>query len=184
MSSARVPEGRPASTRGALGRVSVQRPMEGDVLHPHEEADEEENETSAGLALRKGLAGFISRISSRISSISGGDRSTEASMHDLSGNGQHRLSWDRGVVLRFLLVDVMNDAPRSFTSASCQEARVSMTAVRATRGLSKRLISSGQRNAHSPEIPSAARVMTPSSGGQRASMLTDRQPAKACHCRC
>lgn len=50
----------------------MQRQPDADVLHPHEEADEEENESSAGVALRNRLVGFINRISSRMSMMSGG----------------------------------------------------------------------------------------------------------------
>ena len=68
-----------------MHRVSVQRPLEGDVLHPHEEADEEENETSAGQNLRRSLVGFINRISSRMSIMSGGQQSSDGGPHDTIG---------------------------------------------------------------------------------------------------
>lgn len=54
----------------------MSRPIDQDGLEPHEEADEEENETSAGVVLRSKLVGLVNRISSRISSMSGGGTST------------------------------------------------------------------------------------------------------------
>ena len=53
-----------------LHRVSVSRPPDSE-LEVHEEVPEEESENSAGKVLRHRLQGFISRISTRISSMSG-----------------------------------------------------------------------------------------------------------------